>query len=75
MPSPRPVDEAVRVALPGVGGDRDRVGAPARDPGRGYLPREVFFGRLGLAGVFFSLWATDFGRFFPATGRLLPVIG
>jgi hypothetical protein len=40
-----------------------------------YLPREVFFGRLGLAGVFFSLWATDFGRFFPATGGLLPIIG
>ena len=32
-----------------------------------YLPREVFFGRLGLFGVFFSVWACDFGRFFPAT--------
>ena len=32
-----------------------------------YLPREVFFGRLGLAGAFFSVWASDFGRFFPAT--------
>jgi hypothetical protein len=31
-----------------------------------YLPREVFFGRLGLAGAFFSVWASDFGRFFPA---------
>jgi hypothetical protein len=30
------------------------------------LPREVFFGRLGLVGVFF-VWACDFGRFFPAT--------
>ncbi|MGH3083952.1 MAG: hypothetical protein ACRDNP_07805 [Gaiellaceae bacterium] len=38
-----------------------------------YLPREVFFGRLGLAGDFFSVWAGDFGRFFPAMG-LLPVI-
>jgi hypothetical protein len=32
-----------------------------------YLPREVFFGRFGFAGVFFSVWASDFGRFFPAT--------
>jgi hypothetical protein len=32
-----------------------------------YLPREVFFGRLGLAGPFFSVSARDFGRFFPAT--------
>ena len=32
-----------------------------------YLPREVFFGRLVLAGAFFSVWANDFGRFFPAT--------
>ena len=32
-----------------------------------YLPREVFFGRLGLAGPFFSVSASDFGRFFPAT--------
>jgi len=31
------------------------------------LPREIFFGRLGLAAVFFSVCATDFGRFFPAT--------
>jgi hypothetical protein len=31
------------------------------------LPREVFFGRLGLAGVFSVVWAGDFGRFFPAT--------
>ena len=31
-----------------------------------YLPREVFFGRLGLFGVF-SVWACYFGRFFPAT--------
>jgi hypothetical protein len=32
-----------------------------------YLPREVFFGRLGLAGPFVSVSASDFGRFFPAT--------
>ena len=32
-----------------------------------YLPREVFFGRLGFAGVFFTGWADDFGRFLPAT--------
>jgi hypothetical protein len=31
-----------------------------------YLPREVFFGRLGLADGFLSVWASDFGRFFPA---------
>jgi hypothetical protein len=31
-----------------------------------YLPREVFFGRLGLAGAFLALWGGDFGRFFPA---------
>jgi hypothetical protein len=31
-----------------------------------YLPGEVFFGRLGLVGAFFSVWASDFGRFFPA---------
>jgi hypothetical protein len=30
------------------------------------LPREVFFGRLAFAGAFFSLGASDFGRFFPA---------
>ena len=35
-------------------------------PRGGYLPREVFFGRFGFAGGFFSVWATDFGRFFPA---------
>jgi len=32
-----------------------------------YLPREIFFGCLGLAGVFFPVSASDFGRFFPAT--------
>jgi hypothetical protein len=32
-----------------------------------YLPREVFFGRLGFAGAFVPVCASDFGRFFPAT--------
>jgi hypothetical protein len=36
-----------------------------------YLPREVFFGRFGFAGVF-SVWASDFGRFFPATSDSFP---
>ena len=45
-------------------GSADPAGAPR---GRtDYLPRAVFFGRLGLVGVFF-VWACDFGRFFPAT--------
>ena len=39
-----------------------------------YLPREVFFGRFALAGAFFSVWATDFGRFFPATSRSFRLI-
>jgi hypothetical protein len=34
---------------------------------RAYLPREVFFGLLGLAGAFFTVWASVFERFFPAT--------
>ena len=32
-----------------------------------YLPREVFFGRLGFAGAFVPVCESDFGRFFPAT--------
>jgi len=32
-----------------------------------YLPREVFFGRLGFAGAFLPVCASDFSRFFPAT--------
>ena len=31
------------------------------------MPREVFFGRLGFAGAFAPVCASDFGRFFPAT--------
>ena len=38
-----------------------------------YLPREVFFGRLGFAGAFFAVWASDFGRFLPATLDSFPV--
>src|SRR6266516_7764961 len=38
-----------------------------------YLPREVFFGRLGLAGAFFAVWASDFGRFLPATSDSFPI--
>jgi hypothetical protein len=37
------------------------------------LPREVFFGRLGFAGAFFTVWASDFGRFLPATSDSFPV--
>jgi hypothetical protein len=40
-----------------------------------YLPREVFFGRFALAGAFFSVWANDFGRFFPATSGSFRLIG
>jgi hypothetical protein len=38
-----------------------------------YLPRDVFFGRLGFAGAFFTFWASDFGRFLPATSDSFPV--
>jgi hypothetical protein len=38
-----------------------------------YLPREVFFGRLGFAGAFFTVWASDFGRFLPAMSDSFPV--
>jgi hypothetical protein len=38
------------------------------------LLREVFFGRLGFAGAFFSVWASGFGRFFPATSRSFPAV-
>jgi hypothetical protein len=47
-----------------------RVGS--RDRGC-YLPREVFFGRLGFAGAFFTIWASDFGRFLPATSDSFPM--
>jgi hypothetical protein len=39
-----------------------------------YLPRDVFFGRLGFAGAFFSVWASDLGRFFPATSGSFPAV-
>jgi len=38
-----------------------------------YLPREVFFGRLGFSGAFFTVWASDFGRFLPATSDSFPI--
>ena len=78
------VSKCVAVAL-GWNCDRNlglaRTPANAHSPHRGsrpadrccYLPREVFFGRLGLVGVFFSVWACDFGRFFPATSGSFPV--
>jgi hypothetical protein len=37
------------------------------------LPREVFFGRLGFAGAFFTVWASDFGRLLLATSDSFPV--
>ena len=49
---------------------------PARSAARDrccYLPRAVFFGRLGFAGAFFSVWASDFERFLPATSDSFPV--
>lgn len=51
-------------------GNRGEVGG--RDRGC-YLPREVFFGRLGFAGAFFTVWASDFGRFLPATSDSFPM--
>ena len=38
-----------------------------------YLPREVFFARLGFAGAFFTVWVSDFERFLPATSDSFPV--
>jgi len=49
---------------PEVGGPVDRCC---------YLPRDVFFGRLGFAGVFFTAWAGDFGRFLPARSDSFPL--
>ena len=37
------------------------------------MPREVFFGRLGFAGAFFTVWASDFERFLPATSDSFPI--
>jgi len=38
-----------------------------------YLPREIFFGRLGLAGGAFFVWVSGFGPLLPGRGELLPV--
>ena len=46
-------------------------GGAARRRKPTYLPREVFFGRLGLVGVFFSVWPCEFGRF-PVTSGSFP---
>ncbi len=40
-----------------------------------YLPREVFFGRFVFAAAFLSVWASDLGRFFPATSGSFRLIG
>src|SRR6266516_5709921 len=53
------------------GGNRRR-GSAARDRGC-YLPREVFFGRLSFACAFFTVWASDFERFLPATSDSFPI--
>jgi hypothetical protein len=53
------------------GSEAPSAGGPR--PACCYLPREVFFGRLGFAGVFFTAWAGDFGRFLPATSDSFPV--
>jgi hypothetical protein len=51
---------------------RTAVRSAGRDRGC-YLPRDVFFGRLGFAGAFFTVWASDFGRFLPATSDSFPI--
>ena len=38
-----------------------------------YFPRDVFFGRLGFAGAFFTFWVSDFVRFLPATSDSFPI--
>ena len=38
-----------------------------------YLPRDVFFARLGFASAFFTFWVVDFGRFLPATSDSFPI--
>jgi hypothetical protein len=53
---------ALRTAVRSAGRDRSC-----------YLPRDVFFGRLGFAGAFFTFWVSDFGRFFPATSDSFPI--
>jgi hypothetical protein len=53
-------------------GGKLAAGSAARDRGC-YLPREDFFGRLGFAGAFFTVWASDFGRFLPATSDSFPI--
>jgi hypothetical protein len=60
--SPGPLGVALRPAVRSAARDRSC-----------YLPRDVFFGRLGFAGAFFTVWASDFGRFLPATSDSFPI--
>jgi hypothetical protein len=55
------------VVLQAHGNQQAGIGHADSHRVQAYLPREVFFGRLGLAGAFFPVWESDFGRFFPAT--------
>jgi hypothetical protein len=56
----------------GLAGHQPAARSAARDRCC-YLPREVFFGRLGFAGAFFTVWASDFERFLPATSDSFPI--
>jgi hypothetical protein len=56
----------------GVAGRQPAARPTARDRCC-YLPREVFFGRLGFAGAFFTVWASNFERFLLATSDSFPV--
>lgn len=58
--------------ISGVAGRQPAARPVACDRGC-YLPREVFFGRLGFAGAFFTVWAEDFVRFLPATSDSFPI--
>jgi 'Cold-shock' DNA-binding domain len=46
--------------------------ATSLHPRINYLPREVFFGRFGFAGVLLSVCRSGFSRFFPATSSSFP---
>jgi hypothetical protein len=89
VPSNRVSSASVRRPLPFAASGRyhSRVGAillrsaswggkPAASAARDrccYLPREVFFGRLGFAGAFFTVWASGLERFLPATSDSFPI--
>jgi hypothetical protein len=59
------------ILLHSAAGRQPAARSAARDRGC-YLPREVFFGRLGFVDAFFTVWASDFGRFLPATSDSFP---